>query len=151
MFTVTPTPGLTLPEIKAIQAEALADDVPLRDEMRSWTRLEAVRFFESGGAEEPHRRLEPLPQLPQKTSPAAAPSIRSEYRPRPKVLDAEKIEKIFRRLQRLATGAGAPLGSLEVEADLPGYAAARSGRLAIRVVGTADGVEAAHGELPLDA
>jgi len=42
-------------------------------------------------------------------------------------------------------------GSLEVEADLPGSAAARSGRLAIRVVGTADGVEAAHGELPLDA
>lgn len=41
--------------------------------------------------------------------------------------------------------------SLEVEATLPGSAAANAGRLAIRVIRASDGGETARGDLPLDA
>lgn len=48
------TDGLTFEELKAIQLDAMADDVPIVPErMCRWTEDEARAYFESGGEEEP--------------------------------------------------------------------------------------------------
>jgi hypothetical protein len=45
---------LSLPELEEIQADCLADDIGVDlQRMRQWTRAQAVRYFESGGVEEP--------------------------------------------------------------------------------------------------
>ena len=42
--------SLTLTELEAIQAEALADDVPIElERMAIWSEDEARAYFESGG------------------------------------------------------------------------------------------------------
>lgn len=45
---------LTLDQLQEIQADAMADDIPIDEEkMMHWTAEEATAFFESGGTEEP--------------------------------------------------------------------------------------------------
>ena len=39
--------------VKAIQGEALADDITIESKMCAWTAEQAMRYFESGGTEEP--------------------------------------------------------------------------------------------------
>ena len=46
---------LTREELESIQFNALADDVPITDEMYEWTLSEACAFFESGGLERPKK------------------------------------------------------------------------------------------------
>lgn len=46
--------GLTYEELKAIQLDAMADDVPIElERMQRWTEDEARSYFESGGEDEP--------------------------------------------------------------------------------------------------
>lgn len=53
-------------DLTAIQAECLADDLPLEPEMLSWSLTEVTAFFESGGAERPPApsAAAPAPALP---------------------------------------------------------------------------------------
>lgn len=44
---------MLLSEVAAVQAECLADDIPIEPEMLSWSMAEVTAFFESGGAERP--------------------------------------------------------------------------------------------------
>ena len=48
-----PTARLSLAELEAIQGEALADDITIESKMCAWTAEQAMRYFESGGTEEP--------------------------------------------------------------------------------------------------
>lgn len=44
---------LTQVELEEIQAEAMADDVPINPKMYEWTREQAVAYFDSGGTQSP--------------------------------------------------------------------------------------------------
>ena len=45
----TPQKLLTYERLRELQEDALADDVPITDEMLCWTETQARDFFESGG------------------------------------------------------------------------------------------------------
>ena len=49
---------LTDEKILSLQAELLADDLPILDGMHEWTEADVVKYFESGGA------IKPLPAAP---------------------------------------------------------------------------------------
>jgi len=52
-------------EAESIQADCLAEDIPIESEMLGWSRDQLAKFFETGGVERPPRLLpdpEPLPQ-----------------------------------------------------------------------------------------
>ena len=67
---------LTLMELQDIQADAMADDIPIDEaKMMHWTREEATEFFESGGT------VEPAAPSTSKSTVAAAPSEPSTSAP----------------------------------------------------------------------
>ena len=69
---------LTLERLEELQADALADDIPIDlQRMSLWTEDEVTAFFESGGETEPVERAEePAPAAPPaaEPAPAAAPA-----------------------------------------------------------------------------
>ena len=51
---------LTTERIEDLQAEAMADDVDIRPEMKEWTEAQVLAYFESGGVDEPNAGLAKL-------------------------------------------------------------------------------------------
>ena len=66
-----PTPA----EIEIIQADCIADDVPIIDGMQAWSEIAVRTYFESGGTEKP-ALLPPAPPTapPAPAAPAAPPA-----------------------------------------------------------------------------
>ena len=70
---------LSLAEIQDIQAECMAEDIDITDQMTGWTREQVTAFFESGGT-----------QLPG--SAAATPQLSGLHTMSSKLIDGSTFE-----------------------------------------------------------
>ena len=50
---------LTLAQLRSLRSDCLAEDLPCTEEMCSWTKEQATKYYESGGTEEPGQRCYP--------------------------------------------------------------------------------------------
>ena len=66
---------LSLAELESIQADALADDIPIDfAKMSLWTSEQATTFFESGGTEEPTSEKPAPVEVSEEPAPAPSPT-----------------------------------------------------------------------------
>ena len=84
---------LTLSELRELQADALADDVEIFDEMCSWTKEQVVAYFESGGSEKPSAMTPPTVYADMKLTAAGKARFAADKAP-PRVFVASDGARI---------------------------------------------------------